>query len=78
MRAKAKRMQASALQCCCCCCCAEDNTGTVEAEFTYSVGWKESTTPFEKRMDKYRRYQFLKQHLEVRGQGPYGTRQNIT
>ena len=45
---------------------AEDVSGDVSAEFTYSVSWKESATPFEKRMDKYRRYQFLKQHLEVR------------
>ena len=44
---------------------AEDVTGEVTAEFTYSVSWKESSTPFDKRMDKYRRYQFLKQHLEV-------------
>ena len=35
------------------------------AEFTYSVSWKETTIPFNKRMDKYRKYQFLKQHLEI-------------
>lgn len=35
------------------------------AEFTYSVAWKETAVPFEKRMDKYRKYQFLKQHLEI-------------
>ena len=39
----------------------------IPAEFTYSVTWRETTVPFEKRMDKYRRYQFLPQHLEVRG-----------
>ena len=38
---------------------------SVEATFTYSVQWRESDTPYEKRMDKYRRYQFLPQHLEV-------------
>ncbi len=37
----------------------------IPAEFTYSVTWRETTVPFEKRMDKYRRYQFLPQHLEV-------------
>ncbi len=31
-----------------------------------SVTWKETTVPFEKRMDKYRKYQFLPQHLEAR------------
>lgn len=36
-----------------------------EATFTYSVQWRETDTPYEKRMDKYRRYQFLPQHLEV-------------
>ncbi|GAB4814909.1 hypothetical protein N2152v2_001955 [Parachlorella kessleri] len=44
---------------------SDDVTGEVTAEFTYSVSWKESSTPFDKRMDKYRRYQFLKQHLEI-------------
>lgn len=39
--------------------------GPVPAEFSYSVTWKETATPFEKRMDKYRKYQFLKQHLEI-------------
>ena len=40
----------------------------IPAEFTYSVTWRETTVPFEKRMDKYRRYQFLPQHLEARRQ----------
>ena len=39
--------------------------GTVDTEFTYSVKWRETETPFDKRMDKYRKYQFLPQHLEV-------------
>ena len=38
---------------------------TVPAEFTYSAKWKESEITFDKRMDKYRRNQFLPQHLEV-------------
>ena len=37
----------------------------VEATFTYSVQWRETDIPYEKRTDKYRRYQFLPQHLEV-------------
>ena len=37
-----------------------------EVTFTYSVQWRETDTPYEKRMDKYRRYQFLPQHLEAR------------
>lgn len=36
-----------------------------EAEFTYSVSWKATDTSFENRMDKYRRFQFLKQHLDI-------------
>lgn len=42
----------------------------VNAEFTYSVKWRETDTPYEKRMDKYRRYSFLPQHLEVGRQFP--------
>ncbi len=38
-----------------------------DVTFTYSVTWKSSLLSFDKRMDKYRKYQFLKQHLEVRG-----------
>lgn len=33
--------------------------------FTYSAQWKETGLPFNRRMDKYRKYQFLKQHLEI-------------
>jgi hypothetical protein len=39
----------------------------IPVEFTYSVLWRETKIPFEKRMDKYRKYQFLPQHLEVGG-----------
>ena len=35
-------------------------------DYTYSVKWRETTIPFEKRMDKYSRYSFLPQHLEAR------------
>ena len=39
----------------------------VKVEFSYSVKWKETTIPFERRMEKYSRYSFLPQHLEVSG-----------
>lgn len=44
---------------------AKSKDGRVSAAFTYSAVWTETTTPYEKRMDKYRQYQFLPQHLEV-------------
>lgn len=44
----------------------QDEGATVPVDFTYSVKWKETEVTFDKRMDKYRRYQFLPQHLEVR------------
>ena len=34
-------------------------------DYTYSVKWKSTPTPYEKRMDKYSKYSFLPQHLEV-------------
>ena len=37
----------------------------VEVEFQYSVKWKETQKPFEKRMEKYAKYSFLPQHLEI-------------
>eukprot|EP00243_Klebsormidium_subtile_P001828 TRINITY_DN1341_c0_g1_i1.p1 TRINITY_DN1341_c0_g1~~TRINITY_DN1341_c0_g1_i1.p1 ORF type:complete len:603 (-),score=198.88 TRINITY_DN1341_c0_g1_i1:363-2171(-) len=37
----------------------------VEVEFSYSAKWQEVDKPFEKRMDKYSRYSFLPQHLEI-------------
>jgi hypothetical protein len=42
-----------------------EGEGTI-VDYTYSVKWRESATPFERRMDKYSRYSFLPQHLEVR------------
>ena len=39
---------------------------SVIVDFTYAVKWRETTVPFERRMDKYSRYSFLPQHLEAR------------
>ena len=44
---------------------AASSDGRIPAEFTYSVKWSETPTPYEKRMDKYRKYQFMPQLLEV-------------
>jgi len=38
---------------------------TIPAEFTYSAKWQETEVTYDRRMDKYRRNQFLPQHLEV-------------
>jgi hypothetical protein len=35
--------------------------------FSYSVKWAPTTVPFDERMDRYSRYSFLPQHLEVGG-----------
>ena len=37
----------------------------VDVEFMYSVKWKETTTPFEKRMEKYSHSSSLPHHLEI-------------
>jgi hypothetical protein len=37
----------------------------LDAEFMYSAKWKETKTPFEKRMDKYSQSSSLPQHLEI-------------
>lgn len=42
-----------------------EGVDAVSAEFTYSVAWKQTSVEYEDRMDKYRKYQFLKQHLEI-------------
>lgn len=34
-------------------------------DYTYSVKWKATDIPYERRMDKYSQYSFLPQHLEV-------------
>lgn len=40
---------------------------TLTVQFSYSVKWKETTITYDHRMDRYARYSFLPQHLEVRG-----------
>ncbi|KAK4774948.1 hypothetical protein SAY86_009883 [Trapa natans] len=37
----------------------------VDVEFMYTVKWKETSTPFEKRMDKYSQSSSLPHHLEI-------------
>lgn len=37
----------------------------VDVEFLYTVKWKETTTPFENRMDKYSQSSSLPHHLEI-------------
>ncbi|KAI3869744.1 hypothetical protein MKW98_030925 [Papaver atlanticum] len=37
----------------------------VEAEFSYSVKWKETDIPFENRMEKYSKSSSMPQHLEI-------------
>ncbi|KAI5677942.1 hypothetical protein M9H77_08892 [Catharanthus roseus] len=37
----------------------------VDAEFTYSVKWKETDIPFDKRMDKFSQTSSLPHHLEI-------------
>lgn len=37
----------------------------IEVEFMYSVKWKKTDIPFERRMDKYAKSSFLPQHLEI-------------
>eukprot|EP00884_Botryococcus_braunii_P021685 jgi/Botrbrau1/81/Bobra.0022s0071.1 len=43
----------------------KNDDSKVKAEFSYSVKWKETPIAWDRRMDKYRRYQFLPQHLEI-------------
>lgn len=37
----------------------------IDVEFSYTVKWKETTTPFEKRMEKYSQLSSLPRHLEI-------------
>lgn len=37
----------------------------VDAEFTYTVKWRETDTPFENRMDKFSQTSSLPHHLEI-------------
>ena len=48
----------------------ELSTGDTQAiQFSYSVKWKETSITYDHRMDRYARYSFLPQHLEVGRQG---------
>lgn len=38
---------------------------SLEVQFSYSAKWKATTIDFSDRMDRYSRYSFLPQHLEV-------------
>lgn len=38
---------------------------SLDVEFSYSVKWKPTSIGFDDRMDRYSRYSFLPQHLEV-------------
>ncbi|RWW22438.1 hypothetical protein GW17_00013361 [Ensete ventricosum] len=37
----------------------------VDVEFSYSVSWKKTVIPFEKRMEKYSKTSFMPHHLEI-------------
>jgi len=37
----------------------------INVDFSFSVRWKETAIPFDRRMEKYSRYSFLPQHLEI-------------
>jgi transmembrane 9 superfamily protein 1 len=37
----------------------------LEVDFTYSTKWESTETTFEHRMEKYQKYSFLPQHLEI-------------
>ena len=37
----------------------------IDVEFSYTVKWKETDTPFEKRMDKYSQVSSMPRHLEI-------------
>ena len=43
----------------------EADGGLTKAEFSFSVKWRPTKIEFEDRMLKYKRYQFLPQHLEI-------------
>ena len=45
---------------------------TVRVDFTYSVVWTPTDTPYARRMEKYRRVKFLPQHLEARAPARVG------
>jgi hypothetical protein len=37
----------------------------LDVDFTYSTKWESTETAFEHRMEKYQKYSFLPQHLEI-------------
>ncbi|KAG0486753.1 hypothetical protein HPP92_008848 [Vanilla planifolia] len=41
------------------------NDSEVDVDFSYSVAWKRTDIPFEKRMDKYSKISSMPQHLEI-------------
>ncbi|KAK7861432.1 transmembrane 9 superfamily member 3 [Quercus suber] len=43
----------------------DDNKDDVDVDFLYTVRWKETSVPYEKRMDKYSQSSSLPHHLEI-------------
>ncbi|KAK4567394.1 hypothetical protein RGQ29_003259 [Quercus rubra] len=43
----------------------DDNKDEVDVDFLYTVKWKETSVPYEKRMDKYSQSSSLPHHLEI-------------
>lgn len=43
----------------------DDNKDSVDVDFLYTVKWKETSVPYEKRMDKYSQSSSLPHHLEI-------------
>ena len=39
--------------------------GAAQAEFSFSVQWRETELPFERRMEKYSKHSFLPEHMEI-------------
>ncbi|KAG2488875.1 hypothetical protein HYH03_012670 [Edaphochlamys debaryana] len=37
----------------------------MDVQFSFTVRWRETSVPFSRRMDRYTRYSFLPQHLEI-------------
>ena len=46
-----------------------DSSKGKSVEFSYSVKWKKTAITYDHRMDRYSRYSFLPQHLEVSAVG---------
>ncbi|KAM3702975.1 hypothetical protein ACJW31_04G063000 [Castanea mollissima] len=43
----------------------DENKDSVDVDFLYTVKWKETSVPYEKRMDKYSQSSSLPHHLEI-------------